>query len=119
MGMSEGPGSGSNLGSKCGEGLTTNSTGAVASPAALDAMHVNFPESYKYLKKRKGRKVYKVFAFMGIQPHVAKYCITKTNISLLAFTDEIKCLRKIILAILSSFYLSFFLNANTKLQFWL
>lgn len=46
VGMSEGPGSGSSLGSKCGEGLTTSSTGAVASPAALDAMHVNFPESW-------------------------------------------------------------------------
>lgn len=47
VGMSEGPGSGSSLGSKCGEGLTTSSTGAVASPAAFDAMHVNFPESCK------------------------------------------------------------------------
>lgn len=47
VGMSDGPGSGSSLGSKCGEGLTTSSTGAVASPAALDAMHVNFPESWE------------------------------------------------------------------------
>lgn len=52
VGMSEGPGSGSSLGSKCGEGLTTNSTGAVASPAAFDAMQVNFPESLRKKKKR-------------------------------------------------------------------
>lgn len=45
VGMSEGPGSGSSLGSKCGDGLTTSSTGAVASPAALEAMQANFPES--------------------------------------------------------------------------
>lgn len=51
VGMSDGPGSGSSLGSKCGEGLTTSSTGAVASPAALDAMHVNFPESWKSREK--------------------------------------------------------------------
>lgn len=53
VGMSEGPGSGSTLGSKCGEGLTTNSTGAVASPAALDAIQVNFPESLKTAKQRR------------------------------------------------------------------
>lgn len=47
VGMSDGPGSGSSLGSKCGEGLTTSSTGVVASPAALEAMHVNFPESWE------------------------------------------------------------------------
>ena len=53
VGMSEGPGSGSSLGSKCGEGLTTNSTGAVASPAAFDAIHVNFPESLKTGKEKR------------------------------------------------------------------
>lgn len=52
VGMSEGPGSGSSLGPKCGKALTTSSTGAVASPAALDVMHVNFPESLGTGNKR-------------------------------------------------------------------